>query len=72
MYALSQIVFWPDGAQAALEAKTLDYVTELLQSPQSEVRQRTCWTVGNFARHESTAMAVLGLKNCPQLVGLLR
>jgi hypothetical protein len=72
MYALSQIVLWPDGAQAALEAKTLDHVAELLQSPQSEVWQKTCWTVGNVAMHESTAMAVLGLKPCPQLVGLLQ
>ncbi|KAJ7826840.1 armadillo-type protein [Mycena leptocephala] len=72
MYALSEISSWPDDAQAALEAKTLDYVTELLQSPQSEVRKWTCWTVGRFAKHESTAMAVLGLKPCPQLVGLLR
>ncbi|KAJ7850574.1 armadillo-type protein [Mycena leptocephala] len=72
MFALSQIVFWPDGAQVALEAKTLDHVAELLQSPESEVRRQTCWTVGRFALHESTAMAVLGLKPCPQLVGLLR
>ncbi|KAJ7850571.1 armadillo-type protein [Mycena leptocephala] len=72
MYALSEISSWPDGAQAALEAKTLDHVVELLQSPQSGVREWTCWMVGSFARHESTAVAVLGLKPCPQLVGLLR
>jgi hypothetical protein len=71
MYALSRIVFWPNGAQAALEAKTLDHVVEQLQSPQSGVRKWTCWTVGNFAKHKSTAVAVLGLKHCPQLVGLL-
>ena len=71
MYALYEISSWPDGAQAALEAKTLDYVEELLESPQSGVRQQTCWMVGSFAMHESTAMAVLGLKPCPQLVGLL-
>ncbi|KAJ7850581.1 armadillo-type protein, partial [Mycena leptocephala] len=62
IFALSRVAFWPDGAQAALEAKTLDHVAELLQSPQSGVRKWTCWMVGNFARHESTAMAVLGLK----------
>jgi hypothetical protein len=72
MYALSWIAFWPDGAQAALEAKTLDHVTELLQSPESGVRKWTCGTVGRFAMHESTAMAILGLKPCPQLVGLLQ
>jgi hypothetical protein len=72
MYALSQIALWPDGAQAALEAKTLDHVADLLQSPQSEVRQWTCWMVGRFSKHEYTAMAVLGLKPCPQLVGLLQ
>jgi hypothetical protein len=71
MYTLSWIAFWPDGAQAALEAKTLNHV-ELLQSPESGVRKWMCWTVGNFTRHESTAMAVLGLKPCPQLVGLLQ
>ncbi|KAJ7826829.1 armadillo-type protein [Mycena leptocephala] len=72
MYALYEISFWPDGAQAALEAKTLNHVVELLESPQSGVRKWMCWTVGRFAKHESTAVAVLGLKPCPQLVGLLR
>jgi hypothetical protein len=72
MYTLSRIAFLPNGVQAVLEAKTLDHVMELLQSPQSGLRKWTCWTVGNFARHESTAVAVLGLKSCPQLVGLLQ
>jgi hypothetical protein len=72
MYALSEISSWPDGAQAALEAKTLNHVTELLESPQSGVQQGTCWMVGRFADHKSTAVAVLGLKPCPQLVGLLQ
>ena len=67
MQALSEIAFWPDGAQAALEAKTLDHVVELLQSPQSGVRQWMCWMVGNFAGHESTAVAVLGL-NIEELI----
>ncbi|KAJ7844164.1 armadillo-type protein [Mycena leptocephala] len=70
--ALSCIGCWPNGAQAALEAKTLDHVAELLESPQSRVRQQTCWMVGRFAKHESTAMAILGLKPCPRLVSLLR
>jgi hypothetical protein len=72
MYALSWIGYWPDGVQAALEAKILDHVAELLQSPESGVRKWTCEMVGSFARYESTAVAVLGLKPCPQLVGLLR
>jgi hypothetical protein len=71
MYALSLIGLWPDGAQAALEAKTLDHVVELLQSPESGVRKWMCWTVGRFAMHEFTAVAVQGLKLCPQLVDLL-
>jgi hypothetical protein len=71
MYALYEISSWPDGVQAALEAKTLNHVTDL-QSPQSGVRQQTCWMVGSFAKHESTAVAILGLKPCPQLVGLLQ
>jgi hypothetical protein len=72
MSALYKISSWPDGAQAALEAKTLDHVAELHQSPQSGVRRSTCWMVGSFAKHKSTTVAVLGLKPCPQLVGLLR
>ena len=72
MYALYEIFSWPDGAQAVQEAKTLDHVAELLQSPQSGVRRWTCWMVGSFAMHESIAMAILGLKPCPQLVGLLQ
>ncbi|KAJ7051427.1 armadillo-type protein [Mycena amicta] len=72
MHALSQIVFWPDGVHAARAAKTLDYLSELLQSPASGVRKWTCWTVGRFSMHQSTSVAVLRLNPCPQLVSLLR
>jgi hypothetical protein len=67
MYALYEISSWPDGAQAALEAKTLDHVAELLESPQSGVQQWTRWMVGRFAKHESTAVALLGL-NIEELI----
>ncbi len=72
MYAVYEMTFWPDGGQAALEVETLDHVAELLQSAQSGVQQQTCWMVVNLTRHESTAVAVLGLKPCPQLVSLLQ
>ncbi|KAJ7850568.1 hypothetical protein B0H13DRAFT_2360593 [Mycena leptocephala] len=48
IFALSWIGNWPSGVQAALEAKALDHVAELLQSPQSGVRRWTCWMVGSL------------------------
>ncbi|KAF7356829.1 hypothetical protein MVEN_01018400 [Mycena venus] len=71
-YALSQIALWPDGAQAIVEAKVLDHVWGLFESPYSDIRKRTCGLVGILALHQSTAAAILKLNPCVQLVSLLR
>ncbi|KAJ7057361.1 armadillo-type protein [Mycena amicta] len=72
MYALSRIVSWQQGAEAASAAKALDHVMELLQHPASNVRRLTCRTVGRIVVYKSTSIAVLELNPCPQLVDLLR
>ncbi|KAJ7079845.1 armadillo-type protein [Mycena epipterygia] len=72
IYALSRISRFPHGARAVVAANTLDYLAELLKSPNATVRRWTCWTVGNLTRHDSTAKAVLALNLCVQLVALLR
>ncbi|KAJ7731499.1 hypothetical protein B0H16DRAFT_1469059 [Mycena metata] len=72
IYALSKIAGWPDGAQAALDAGTLDHVTQFLGSPHANVRKWTCNTVGNLSAQRSTIVAVLAIKPCPKLVDLLR
>lgn len=69
--ALGRIAKWPNGAQAAVDAKVLDHVAELLESPGPGIRQNACWTVVQLAHHDSTA-AVLSASNLSrQLVSLL-
>jgi hypothetical protein len=72
MYALYKLALWPDGAQAILDATTLDRITQFLESPNANVRCWTCHTVGGLAIHQSTAVALLAVKPSPKLVDLLR
>jgi HEAT repeat protein len=72
MYALSKIVFWPDGAQATMEVTAVDHVIQFLKSPDAEVRKWTCYTVGDLSLHQPTAIAILAIKACSKLVDLLR
>ncbi|KAJ7753646.1 armadillo-type protein [Mycena maculata] len=71
-YALSQISWWLDGAQAAVDAKVLDHIEELLICSNQWTQSYACTLVGDLASHESIAPAVLMMKPCPQLVSLLR
>lgn len=72
LYALSSITQWPDGAQAALDAQMLDYLAELLASPNPQVRRWTCRILGHLALQRSIAMAILSLDTCAPLLSLLR
>ena len=72
MFALRQISKLPSGAQAVVDAKLLNLVTQLLGSSDSYTRQHTSFMLGNLAKHESTSQAVLALEPCIQLVSLLR
>ncbi|KAJ7140612.1 armadillo-type protein [Mycena epipterygia] len=49
--ALCNIAQWPDGAQAAVQAKALNCVPELLESSNVEVRMWTCKLLGFLTRH---------------------
>ncbi|KAJ7668251.1 armadillo-type protein [Mycena rosella] len=69
IYALSGMIIWPNGAQAAVDANILDYFKELLESSNVGVRKFTCWLLGGLARQKS---AVLGVTLCVRLVSLLR
>ncbi|KAJ7850009.1 armadillo-type protein [Mycena olivaceomarginata] len=57
-YALSQIARWVDGAKTVVDAKVLDYVLKLLESPNPDTRGRL---TGNLALYESTAPAILNI-----------
>ncbi|KAJ6592551.1 armadillo-type protein [Mycena capillaripes] len=70
--ALYRITISPEGAQAAVDANVLEYITELLSSPNTLVREWMCHILGELARHETTAPAVLSVKPCQALVSLLR
>ncbi|KAF7356746.1 hypothetical protein MVEN_01009600 [Mycena venus] len=70
-HALCQISQWLDGAQAIVEAEVLGCVLVLLESADTQVRRWTCKMVGNLARYEFTARAILELKLCERMVSLL-
>ncbi|KAF7360360.1 hypothetical protein MVEN_00765700 [Mycena venus] len=58
--ALSSIAERPNGAQAVVEAKVLDYVLESLESSSLRARRWTCNFVAKLASHESTVPVILG------------
>ncbi|KAF7350426.1 hypothetical protein MVEN_01347600 [Mycena venus] len=66
-YALSQIARRPDGAQAIVDAKTLDHVLKCFKSPLPSCREYACALLGCLASHESIVPAVLELKPVMQL-----
>ncbi|KAJ7880383.1 armadillo-type protein [Mycena olivaceomarginata] len=70
-YALSQIARSVDGAKDVVDAKALDHILRLLESPNLDIREWASKLVGWVASHESTAPAVLKLTPCVQLVSLL-
>ncbi|KAJ7753644.1 armadillo-type protein [Mycena maculata] len=70
-YALAKVSYWPNGAQAAIDAKVLDHVVGLLGSPHPVIRSCTSQLVRNLASHDSTAPAIAGLNFCLQLVSIL-
>ncbi|KAJ7355612.1 armadillo-type protein [Mycena albidolilacea] len=70
-YALSRITYWVDGAKAVIDAKALDYVLPLLESPNPDTRGWACELTANLAGHESTAPAILKANTSVQLVSLL-
>ncbi|KAF8196753.1 armadillo-type protein [Mycena galopus ATCC 62051] len=69
---LCEIAKSADGAQAIVKAKAIDYISTLLRSPSSGVRDSACELVGRLACHQSTGSAILELNPCTQLVSLLR
>ncbi|KAJ7782220.1 armadillo-type protein [Mycena maculata] len=72
LFALYHITRWSAGARAAHDAQILGYITELLESPDTEVKRRTCGLVATLADHESTAPTILQLNLCAQLISFLQ
>ncbi|KAJ7488353.1 armadillo-type protein [Mycena latifolia] len=72
IFALSGIIKYPHGRRIAVAAKMLAYLKQLLKSPHVDARTWACKTLGQFAHHRQTAMAVLDVKPCTQLASLLR
>ncbi|KAJ7214304.1 armadillo-type protein [Mycena rebaudengoi] len=68
---LAKIAQKPDGAQAVVDAKALDHVQKLLESPSWNMRFWTCVLVEALAKDESTASAILGLNLNAQLESLV-
>ncbi|KAJ7479051.1 armadillo-type protein [Mycena latifolia] len=70
--ALSWIAKVEAGVQSAVDAKVLDYVEELLESPNAMVCLWTCKILGELARHEAIVPAILAVEPCPQLVSVMQ
>ncbi|KAJ7850012.1 armadillo-type protein [Mycena olivaceomarginata] len=71
-YTLARLSRWVDGAKDVVDAKALDHVLRLLESPKSITREWACYLTGNLASHEATAPTILQLKPIPQLESLLQ
>ncbi|KAJ7479057.1 armadillo-type protein [Mycena latifolia] len=68
---LQSITKSADGAQAAVEAKVLDFIPELLGSRNVRIRTWTCEILAHLAEHEPTAIAVIDSNPWRQLGSLL-
>ncbi|KAF7356892.1 hypothetical protein MVEN_01025000 [Mycena venus] len=72
VYALAQIARRTEGAQAIVEAKALNHVLKLLESPNPDIRGWSSQLVGRLASHELTALAIRELKVGERLMSLLQ
>ncbi|KAJ7658572.1 armadillo-type protein [Mycena rosella] len=70
--ALCRIAYSSRGAQAVVDAKVLDYVSDLLGSPVTGIQRWTCELLGALAHEELTVSSVLRENPYQQLVSLLR
>ncbi|KAJ6592636.1 armadillo-type protein [Mycena capillaripes] len=71
IYALSQMSYWSEGAEAAAETGVLEYLANLLNSAHAETRRWTCETLGNMAFHGSMSSVQMGVELCTQIISLL-
>jgi hypothetical protein len=69
--ALREIAKRVDGAQAVVDAKAVDYILILLESPGPRVRW-ACMLLERLAGHDFGARAILESGVCVRLVSLLR
>jgi hypothetical protein len=71
---LAMISRWPAGAHAAVEARALDFVPELLDSSDTETRRWACYMLGYLTKFEPTAVALLLVEPVPsgRLMQLLK
>ncbi|KAJ7697856.1 armadillo-type protein [Mycena rosella] len=70
--ALCELVKSPEGAQSAVDARVLEYIGDLLRSPNPVVWMLTCCMLGRMTCHQATATAVLAIHPAHHIVCLLR
>ncbi|KAF7356863.1 hypothetical protein MVEN_01022000 [Mycena venus] len=68
---LARVACWLPYAQIIVDAKATDYIPDLLESLNQDVRKWTCELVAELAKHGSTAPAIFKLQPYVQLVSLL-
>jgi hypothetical protein len=61
-----------EGAQAIVDADVMDYLPELLNSLDADVRKWTAESLEPLARHDFGLKLVLNSNLCTRLVALLR
>ncbi|KAJ6612541.1 armadillo-type protein [Mycena sp. CBHHK59/15] len=70
IYALASYSRQQDGAHTVVDARALDLVPQLLDSPAEEVLQCTCDMLAQIAWYKTLTGAILDVKPCAQLVSL--
>ncbi|KAJ7479088.1 armadillo-type protein [Mycena latifolia] len=70
--ALAILIRSEEGAHAAVDAKVVDCMDELLASSDPQICSRACQIIEALANHGTTAPAVLNVKVCIRLTSLLR
>ncbi|KAJ7656231.1 armadillo-type protein [Mycena rosella] len=70
--ALCWMIASPEGAQAALKANVLQYIPEMLGTPEPVIRARACTILCELASHQMMLSPVLAIRPCHLLVALFR
>lgn len=61
-----------EDRHTAVNSLVFSQVAELLESPSKQIRRWTCHVLGNLADDHATAVSVISVAPCVQLVALLR
>lgn len=70
--ALVKVMHWRAGAQSAVNANLLDYLTGMLESPKELFQGEACRLIEALASHKEIRPAIVELRPCVRLVYILQ